>query len=338
MLAALLVWSSWQLHDYLRRPLALAAQQPLIVERGSSLGRVIRELAERRVLERPLLLSLYVRVTGRGRHIQAGEYRLEPGLTPLQLLDVLEQGRVVTRSVTLVEGWTVAQARALLDKAPHLRALLKTVPPQALLARLGIDAQPGRSPEGLFFPDTYVYSSDATDRDILLQAYQRMQAVLAEEWAQRGADLPYHTPYDALIMASIIERETGVPAERSDIAGVFVRRLRRGMLLQTDPAVIYGLGSGFDGNLRRRDLTDRDNPYNTYVHPGLPPTPIALPGRAAIHAALQPEDGDALYFVGKGDGTHAFSATLAEHQRAVKKYQLGGRRADYRSRPPASSH
>ena len=187
-------------------------------------------------------------------------------------------------------------------------------------------------PEGFFFPDSYHYARGATDWDIVQRAHAQMRAILEQEWQGRAEDLPYETPYEALIMASIIERETGLPAEREEIAGVFVRRLLLGMRLQTDPTVIYGLGSNFDGNLKRKHLADKGNPYNSYRHSGLPPTPIALPGRADIHAALHPAAGDTLYFVARGDGGHVFSATLAEHEQAVRKYQLR-RKKNYRSSP-----
>jgi UPF0755 protein len=192
--------------------------------------------------------------------------------------------------------------------------------------------QPRVSAEGLFFPDSYRYERGDSDWELLQRAHSALQSVLTQEWAQRAAELPYETPYEALIMASIIEKETGAPEEREQIAGVFVRRLQQGMRLQTDPTVIYGLGESFDGNLLRTHLKDAGNPYNSYRHRGLPPSPIALPGRAAIHAALHPAPGDAMYFVATGDGRHVFSATLAEHQRAVRKYQLR-RKKDYRSSP-----
>lgn len=333
--AAILVWVAvWEFSDYLVRPLPIGSVQELEVERGTSLGPLIRKLAARNLLERPLLFQLYVRATGRGNHIQAGEYLLGPGTTPLDLLDMLERGQVRMHAVTLVEGWTLTQLRAQLRKAAHLKQELgEDVPATGLLAALGVDAPAGREPEGLFFPDTYVFSGATSDRDILRQAYRRMQAVLDEEWNSRAPNLPYRDAYDALIMASIVERETGVAGERPTIAGVFVRRLQRDMPLQTDPTIIYGLGATFDGNLRRRDLEDATNPFNTYTRRGLPPTPIALAGRAAIRAALQPASGDALYFVGKGDGSHQFSATLDEHEKAVRRYQIEQRRQDYRSRP-----
>jgi UPF0755 protein len=331
---AIAAWVAvWEFFDYLARPLPIESVQEVEVERGTSLRPLIRQLAARGMLERPLLFQLYVRSTGRGNHIQAGEYLLGPGTTPLDLLDMLERGQVRMHAVTLVEGWTLAQLRAQLRKATHLKQVLQDVPAADLLAVLGVDAPAGRGPEGLFFPDTYVFSGATSDRDILRQAYRRMQSVLDEEWSARAPNLPYRDAYDALIMASIVERETGVAAERPTIAGVFVRRLQRDMPLQTDPTVIYGLGEQFDGNLRRRDLGDAANVFNTYQRRGLPPTPIALAGRAAIRAALQPDSGNALYFVGKGDGSHQFSATLDEHERAVRRYQIEQRRQDYRSRP-----
>jgi UPF0755 protein len=331
---AISVWVAvWEFSDYLVRPLPIDSVQELEVERGTSLGPVIRQLAARNMLEHPLLFQLYVRGTGRGNHIQAGEYLLGPGTTPLDLLDMLERGQVRMHAITLVEGWTLTQLRAQLRKGAHLKQALQDVPDENFLAALGVDAPPGRGPEGLFFPDTYVFSGATSDRDILRQAYRRLQTVLAEEWSARAPNLPYRDAYDALIMASIVERETGVASERPTIAGVFVRRLQRDMPLQTDPTVIYGLGASFDGNLRRRDLEDAANPFNTYMHRGLPPSPIALAGRAAIRAALQPDSGDALFFVGKGDGSHQFSATLEEHERAVRRYQIEQRRQDYRSRP-----
>lgn len=333
----ILVLSAWmaavEFQQYLRTPLNINQAQELEVAKGSTFAVAMRELSQRGLLKRPLLLQMYVRVSKRGNRIHAGEYLLGPGTTPLDLIDMLEQGQVRTHAITLVEGRTLAQMRLQIAKDNFLQKTLSEVSNTELLTTLGIDSQPGRNAEGLFFPDTYVFSGTTSDRDILRQAYRRMEKVIEEEWQQRATDLPYKNSYEALIMASIVERETGVASERPAIAGVFVRRLQSDMLLQTDPAVIYGLGSEFDGNLRRRDLDNTDNLYNTYQRRGLPPTPIALPGRAAIRAALQPSSGDALYFVAKGDGSHQFSATLAEHEKAVKKFQIERRRSDYRSQP-----
>jgi UPF0755 protein len=320
-------------NEYLRTPLAIVEMQNLDVPKGGTFGQVLRELSARQLLQHRILLQIYARISARGHRIQAGEYLLGPGTTPLDLLDILEQGHVRTHAITMVEGWTLAQMRSALAKDAYLQKLVADVSAADLLHALGIDPEAGRASEGLFFPDTYVFSGATSDRDILRQSYRRMQETLAQEWQARAPDLPYQTSYEALTMASIVERETGAASERPDIAGVFVRRLQRNMLLQTDPAVIYGLGEEFDGNLRRRDLENPDNPYNTYQRSGLPPTPIALPGRAAIHAALQPSAGDALYFVARGNGSHQFSATLEEHEKAVKKFQIEQRRANYQSRP-----
>jgi UPF0755 protein len=332
-----------QFQRFLITPLVLNEVQNLDVPKGSSFAQVIRELAARGVLQQPQLMQLYVRISARGHRIQAGEYLLGPGTTPLDLLDMLERGRVRTHALTLVEGWTLTQMRAHLAKDAFLQHQLKEVPNDKLLAALNlnipdsmISAADIDNAEGWFFPDTYLFSGATSDRDVLRQAHRRMQQVLAQEWQQRSDNLPYKNPYEALIMASIVERETGVASEREEIAGVFVRRLQRGMLLQTDPTVIYGIEQ-YDGNLRRKDLQNTDNRYNTYLHAGLPPTPIALPGRAAIRAALHPAAGDALYFVARGDGSHQFSTTLDEHESAVRKYQIEQRRANYSSRPGGDS-
>ncbi|MFT3931362.1 MAG: endolytic transglycosylase MltG [Spongiibacteraceae bacterium] len=334
LLAAALAWfGAMQFQQYLHTPLNISESQELNVAKGSTFGIAMRELSARGLLKHPWLLQMYVRISKRGNRIHAGEYLLGRGTTPLDLIDMLEQGQVRTHAITLVEGRTLAQMRAQIDKDNFLQKSLDAVADRELLAALKIDNAPGRNAEGLFFPDTYVFSGATSDRDILRQAYRRMEKVLEEEWQQRAADLPYKNAYEALIMASIVERETGQASERPEIAGVFVRRLQNNMLLQTDPAVIYGIGAQFDGNLRRRDLENPENPYNTYQRAGLPPTPIAMPGRAAIRAALQPSAGDALYFVAKGDGSHQFSATLAEHEKAVRKFQIEQRRADYQSQP-----
>lgn len=316
-----------------RQPLANRTPVELEIPRGKALQQVLADLDRAGHLEGRLWLRLWLRWHQRGDHIQAGEYLIGPGTTFAELIAMLEAGRVRTHSVTLVEGWTVAQVRQLLARQSKLQSDTAAVPADHFLHVLGIDAEPGRSPEGLFFPDTYVFSGRTSDADVLRQAYERLQTILKKAWAERAQKLPYDSPYEALIMASIVERETGVPSERSAIAGVFVRRLQRGMRLQTDPTVIYGLGEAFDGNLRRAHLLDDDNPYNTYRIAGLPPTPIGLAGRAAIEASLQPAGGEALYFVARGDGSHYFSKTLAEHRKAVRRYQIEQRRADYRSRP-----
>ncbi|TGD73647.1 endolytic transglycosylase MltG [Mangrovimicrobium sediminis] len=301
----------------------------LMVEPGETLAAVAARLQAEGVYPDPWLLRLYGRATGLDQRMRHGEYLVRPGTTPAALLELLSSGLVISYQVTLPEGITLARAITLLQQEKQLERLL-TGPSDPLLLTL---VAPFENPEGWFFPDSYRYERGATDFDILQRANRAMRSVLEEEWAQRAPNLPYETPYEALIMASIVERETGMPSERAEIAGVFVRRLCKNMLLQTDPTIIYGLGDDYSGDLRRSHLRDAGNRYNTYRHRGLPPSPIALPGRAAIHAALNPAPGDTLFFVARGDGGHQFSVTLAEHERAVRKYQLK-RREDYRSSPP----
>ena len=300
----------------------------LTVAQGDSLRAVAGKLQRAGVLETPLLVTLYGRWTGIDQKIKQGEYLLPQHATAESMLELLQSGAVIQYQVTLPEGITLARALQILSSQERLAAVLEGASDPRIIELI----KPHTTAEGLFFPDSYYYSRGATDWSVIQRAHQAMRHVLAQEWSDRASPLPYETPYEALIMASIVERETGLPSEREQISGVFVRRLQKGMRLQTDPTVIYGLGDGFDGNLRRKHLKDDSNPYNTYRHRGLPPSPIALPGRAAIHAALHPEDGKALYFVARGDGGHEFSATLAEHNKAVRKYQLR-RRANYHSTP-----
>lgn len=319
-------WTAWQ---QWQQALAIPEEgYALIIEPGDSLADVAARLAQDGVYGHPRLLRLYGRWSGLDQSVKRGEYRVPAGTTPTNLLVLLSRGQVVTYTVTLPEGITLARAIEILADQPVLKSELNGPDDQRLLQM----AAQFPSPEGWFFPDSYQYERGASDWEILQRAHVAMQRVLAEEWRKRADGLPYDTPYEALIMASIVERETGLPEERAEIAGVFVRRLQRRMRLQTDPTIIYGLGPDFDGNLRRSHLRDRENPYNTYRHWGLPPTPIALPGRAAIHAALHPQPGDTLFFVARGDGGHHFSVTLAEHEQAVRKYQLS-RREGYRSSP-----
>jgi len=313
-------WQLMNLQQFLDAPLQLHdGELEYDVAPGVGLIAVANDLHRRGILERPRYLVWYARWEGKADQVQTGRYRLSPGMTPVQLLDKLVTGDVIQYALTIPEGWTFRQLRAAVDADPKLVHQLGTDSDDELMERIG---HPGVHPEGRFFPDTYYFTAGTTDADFLRRAFTAMDKRLAEEWQDRTPGLPYRSPYEALIMASIIERETAVPAERGQIAGVFVRRLRRGMRLQTDPTVIYGMGAAFDGNLRRRDLL-ADTPYNTYRHAGLPPTPIALPGADAIHAALHPAPGDSLYFVARGDGTHHFSSTIAEHNEAVRKYQLG---------------
>lgn len=321
--------AGWELQHRWQAPLPVPELgHTFTVAKGDSLRRVATRLHREGVLPHPDLLVIYARLTGLDASIRRGEYLLSPGVQPRTLLDQLVAGQVLQYQVTLPEGITVAQALALLHSDPVLQQQLEGAADPRLLDLVA----PRESVEGLFLPETYRFERGDSDLDILTRAHRAMLVVLAEEWELRASDLPYESPYEALIMASIIERETGLPSERQQIAGVFVRRLQLGMRLQTDPTIIYGLGAAFDGNLVRSHLRDGDNIYNTYRHHGLPPTPIALPGRAALHAALQPAEGDSLFFVARGDGSHEFNANLEDHERAVRKYQLE-RRENYRSRP-----
>lgn len=257
------------------------------------------------------------RALGRAQQIKAGSYELTAPVKPLELLSKLTRGDVTQAEITFIEGWTFRQMREALNASPNLRHDTLALDDAQILQQLGA---PEQHAEGLFFPDTYLFSKGASDLSVLRRAYGAMQRHLAFEWARRAPDLPYQDSYQALIMASLIEKETGRATERAMIAGVLVNRLREGMLLQVDPTVIYGMGASFDGNLRRKDLTT-DGPYNTYTRPGLPPTPIAMPGLASIRAALHPAATDDLYYVARGDGTSVFSRTLAQHNRAVDLYQ-----------------
>lgn len=328
LLLSVVGFAGYVIH-WLNAPLDVPGDEYVyVLAKGGSLSRASRDLDQQGILRHGRWLSLYGRLSGRTA-IHAGEYRLTPADTPRRLLERLERGDVITYQVTLVEGWTFRQALQALRAQEKIRTTLDT--PEALEQFLAGLEIPDNHPEGWFFPDTYRYVAGNSDREILTHAHQRMRDVLTTEWENRAGALPYATPYEALIMASIVERETGVPDERGQIAGVFVRRLERNMRLQTDPTVIYGLADAYDGTIRRSHLR-QPTPYNTYVIKGLPPTPIALPGLGAIRAALNPEEGTTLYFVAKGDGSHQFSETLEEHNRAVRKYQLQ-RRADYRSSP-----
>jgi UPF0755 protein len=267
----------------------------------------------------PRLLYAWFRLSGEGQRIKAGSYELERGITPRRLLDKLSRGEESLRAVTLVEGWNWRQVRAALARAEQLRPDAAKLSDADLMAQLG---RPGVSPEGRFFPDTYTYSRGSSDVKVLQRALRAMDKRLAQAWAVRSPQSVLKTPEEALILASIVEKETGRAADRTLIASVFQNRLRIGMPLQTDPTVIYGLGESFDGNLRRVHL-QTDSPYNTYLRPGLPPTPIAMPGKASLLAAVQPAPGKAVYFVARGDGTSHFSETLDEHNRAVNKFQRG---------------
>ena len=310
----------WWLHE----PLMLQAQPgnqvlDLDIEPGTTAKGVAEAAVASGAKTQASWLFLWFRLSGQSRLIRAGSYEISPGTTPRTLLRMLVRGEEALKSVTLPEGWNFNQVMLALKTAEQLRPDAQGMSPEALMAQLG---KPGVHPEGRFFPDTYTYAKGSSDLAVLKRAAHAMDKRLESAWALRQPDTPLNSPEDALILASIIEKETGKPTDRAAIGGVFTNRLRIRMLLQTDPTVIYGMGSQFDGNLRRRDL-QTDTPYNTYTRGGLPPTPIAMPGRAALLAAVQPAKTNALYFVSRGDGSSEFSATLDEHNRAVNKYIRG---------------
>ena len=322
LLAAVAVggWFYVRYHGFADSPIAIAGTERILtVEPGDGFRDILRKLRGLGVVEGHDLewqaLAHEMQVVSR---LQVGDYAIRHGITPRQLLEKLESGKVIQHRFTIVEGWSLRELRAALAKDPTLKPTLADTPDDALMAALGRD---DAHPEGRFLPETYHYTRGMSDRDVLARAALAMDKALADAWAMRAPDSPLKSPDELLVLASIVEKETGKASERAEIAGVFTRRLLKGMLLQTDPTVIYGMGSAYDGNIRRKDL-ETDTPYNTYTRPGLPPTPIALPGRAALVAAAKPADGDALYFVSRGDGSHVFSATLAEHNRAVACHQL----------------
>jgi len=303
----------------------------ITIHSGESLRQVLSRAEAQGWLTDAGWVGRLARWQGLDQKIQVGEFRVNTGITVGQMIEHLATGHAVQYQVTIPEGVTAQAAIALLGKHPKLT---KTSP-ERLSAELAAWVVPANSAEGWFLPETWSFVAGDTDIDILQRAHTAMRALLTDLWDSRDSSIPLATPYEALILASIVERETAEPAERNQIAGVFLRRLTRGMRLQTDPTVIYGLGDAYTGNLRRTHLRDTQNLYNTYVIKGLPPTPIALPGEAALRAVFHPDDSNALYFVAKGDGTHAFSATLDEHEENVRRYQLT-RRGDYRSTPDRS--
>jgi UPF0755 protein len=303
---------------YVTRPLPLPAT-PFVfdLKQGSSLTGMVRELRQAGLLEHDQPFVWMVRMLGKSTQLKAGNYVLDHPVSLLKLLEIISKGEVSQRQVSVIEGWTFRQLRDALDANPDIGHATAGMADAEILQRIGASEN---HPEGLFFPDTYYFATGSKDLVIFKRAYLAMQKRLQQAWLGRAPDLPLQTPYQALILASIVEKETGSPADRSMIAGVFVNRLRKGMLLQTDPTVIYGMGEKYDGNLHKRDLL-RDTDYNTYRRIGLTPTPIALPGMAALQAALHPAQTDALYFVSRGDGSSQFSSTLTAHNRAVDKYQ-----------------
>ncbi len=314
--AAVVAWRDYQ--RFADAPLALDGARSIDFARGTPYRELVRQLRREGISDgSPFYWRLLAREMGVAPKLQAGEYALLPAMTPRELLAAMAAGRVVQHAFTIVDGWTFRQLRIALAGESGLAQSLPGLDDATIAGRLGIDG----SPEGWFLPETYAWVKGEADIDVLRRAHAATRATLDALWPGRDPGVPLATPYEALILASIIEKETGIAEERAEIAGVFARRLRLGMRLQTDPTVVYGLGEGWDGNIRRRDL-DTDTPYNTYTRAGLPPTPIALAGAPAIEAALHPAAGNALYFVAVGDGSgrHVFSTTLAEHNRAVGEY------------------
>ena len=307
---------------YVSTPLS-TAKLPVEVEipRGATFRGVMDALENSGIKVRRFEFEALARALRQERDIKAGSYEIVEAVTPTDLLEKLTRGDVTQAEVRLIEGWTFSQFRAALDASPDLRHDTAGLEDHQVLARL---EAPEPHPEGLFFPDTYLFGKGSSDLAVLRRAYRTMQRHLREEWEAKSTNLPYRSPYEALIMASIIEKETGKPSERDLIGGVLVNRLRIGMRLQADPTIIYGLGNAFDGNLKRSHLIE-DGPYNTYTRAGLPPTPIAMPGFASLRSAMRPGKTEALYYVSKGDGSSQFSRTLDEHNRAVSRFQRGGK-------------
>jgi UPF0755 protein len=335
VLASFLVgWQLFGMQTFLRTPLAVGEQGlTLVVPQGISMKKLAGELHKRKIIAEPRYLVWRARWRGISRQIKSGEYQVPEGMYPDQLLSLLISGKVKQYSLTIVEGWTFQQMLKEVHRHEAIQHTLKNLTPDEIMKKLGKE---GEHPEGRFLPDTYQFPRGTTDVQFLKRAYAAMSKVLDQEWQDRSKGLPIKNPYEILILASIIEKETAIKDEYPMVAGVFVRRLQKKMRLQTDPTVIYGMGDRFDGNLRLRDLR-KDTPYNTYTRRGLPPTPIALPGRMAIHGALHPDQGNSLYFVAKGDGSHHFSSTLKEHNRAVIRYQLGGKPRAFSSMPATNN-
>ena len=304
---------------FLTSPMRLTDTVIYEMKPGSSVNRLSKELAQQGLIERPIYLSLWARINGQATKIKVGEYRITPGMTPLNMLDMMVLGKVIQYSLTLVEGWTFWQMMDQINQSEFLVHQLNGLSDEEIMKHIGHE---GEHPEGQFYPDTYHFPKGMNDIHFLQRAYDAMQQKLEEKWQQRDVGLPFNNSYEALILASIVEKESALASERRLIAGVFINRLKKGMRLQTDPTVIYGLGKNFDGDIKFRDLRN-DTPYNTYTRKGLPPTPIAMPGLGAIEAVMHPENTSYLYFVAHSDksGSHIFSSSLDEHEAAVTKHQ-----------------
>ena len=320
------IWTSYQ--DALEEMLVVKNESlDYSIKSGSSLSAVIYDLANKNIIKQPRYLLWYARLNGLSSKMKTGDYRLTSNHTAQDFLDDIFTGKVVQFSLTVIEGWSFNQLLEAINKHPQIKQTIADISKEEIMLKLELA---GIHYEGQFLPDTYNFPKGLTDIEFLKRAHVSLKSVLKEEWDNRAVGLPYNNSYEALTMASIVEKETGLASERKQIAGVFIRRIEKRMRLQTDPTVIYGMGDKYKGNIRKKDL-QRDTPYNTYRRRGLPPTPIALPGRDAIHAALHPAEGNALYFVARGDGSHQFSVTLKEHNNAVIKYQLKGRARSFSS-------
>ncbi len=318
LISAVFAYLAWDLDQFLKAPLTLKEPFSYQVKSGASVRSIERDFIDRGLLSRPYYFSSYARYKKLSAKIKAGEYRIETGLTPPQLLDLLVSGKSIQYTLTLVEGWNFKQMMQAVNNNAVLEHQLQGLSNQEIMQRLGHE---GEHPEGRFYPDTYAFTRGTSDLKFLQRVYAKMSSTLAKEWQKRQKKLPLKSAYAALILASIVERETAATQERPKIAGVFIRRLRKKMRLQTDPTVIYGMGERYDGNIRSRDLK-KDTPYNTYTRSGLTPTPIAMPSGDAIRAVLHPDEDGSLYFVAKGDGSgeHSFSKNLIEHNQAVARY------------------
>lgn len=312
----LLAWTGMHYH-IVQKKVVVLENTTLEIRKGDTLDAIIKNLQAQNIDINPFWFKMFAYRHHLDRILKMGEYVLPKGLTAAKILSLLVEGKTKQYSITFPEGWGFKQMFQAIKSNPNLQHTLSDDQLQDVMKKVGSDSD---HPEGQFFPDTYFFEKNSSDVELLKRAHDKMQTLLAAEWAKRDQKIPLETPYQALIMASIIEKETGAPEERKQISGVFARRLKKGMLLQTDPTVIYGMGDDYHGDIRREDLRE-PTPYNTYVNKGLPPTPIALPGKDAIVAALHPAEGDALYFVARGNGHHAFSATLEEHERFVDRYQ-----------------
>lgn len=310
------IWAGMHYHLILKKPVVLA-ETVIEIKKGDTLESVVKNLRSQQVKVNRFWFRLFAYRKNLDHLLKVGEYVLAKGSTAADILQQLTDGKTRQYSITFPEGWAFKQMVQAIKDNPNLQHTLSDAELKNLMVQLGSDKN---HPEGLFFPDTYFFEKNTSDVDLLKRAHDRMQAVLNEEWQKRDQAVPLENPYQALILASIVEKETGAGEERRQIAGVFARRLRKGMLLQTDPTVIYGMGDDYHGDIRHKDLRE-PTPYNTYIIEGLPPTPIAMPGKQAIVAALHPDHGDALFFVARGNGRHAFSSTLAEHEKYVDQYQ-----------------